>query len=309
MEGGVEAYDLRQLRPEFRERLDGCQVVGLVEWRERNERLELLQDVGRHADGSGVLDAPVNHAVPRSDHGRLRCALLDPGEDRAERVVVAGCRPHRLVRELGTGRIMRDEVGTRAETIDLTAEAPRERRRSLTDFKHRELDRRRARVYDEQEATQYFGPRRAERRATAHEAMRAGEVSARLVNTIGTRAPSTSPASCASPRYSSCLASMLPDSRSGTTRMSARPATADSIPLAFAAASEIALSKASGPSRIPPVICLRSAILQSAAASIVEGISGFSVSTAERVASLGASIPRPWAGSVAFGTRSRLAAR
>src|SRR2546425_4015661 len=291
MEGGVEACDLRQLGPELRERLDGREVVGLVERRERNERFELLQDVGRHADGSGVLDAPVNHTVPRGDHGRLRRARLDPGEDRAERVVMADRRPPGLVREPGAGRIMRDEVGARAQTVDLAAEAPRERRRSLTDFEHRELDRRRARVDDEQDATQYFGPRRAKRSATAHEAMRAGALSARLVKTNGRRGPSTTPASCASPRYSSCLASMLPDSRSGTTRISAWPATGDSMPLAFAASSEIALSKASGPSRIPPVICLRSAILQSAAASIVGAISGFSVSTAERIATLGASIP------------------
>jgi hypothetical protein len=65
----------------------------------------------------------------------------------------------------------------------------------------------------------------------AHDAMRASRGSARLVSTIGTRAPSTMPALAAPPRYSSCLASMLPLSRSGTTRMSAAPATSDSMPL------------------------------------------------------------------------------
>ena len=75
-------------------------------------------------------------------------------------------------------------------------------------------------------------------------------------------------------RYSSCLASMLPASRSGTTKMSAWPATGETMPLVLAASSETALSKASGPSRMPPVIWPRSAILHSAAASIVDLIFG-----------------------------------
>src|SRR4029453_2774747 len=65
---------------------------------------------------------------------------------------------------------------------------------------------------------------------------------------------------------------MLPDSRSGTTSIWARPATSDLMPLMRAASRSIALSKASGPSSSAPVICLRSAILQSAAASMVDGI-------------------------------------
>ena len=53
----------------------------------------------------------------------------------------------------------------------------------------------------------------------------------------------------------------------------------------------IALSKARGPSRTPPVICPRSAILQSAAASIVAGILEVTVSTAARMATFGLSRP------------------
>ena len=40
---------------------------------------------------------------------------------------------------------------------------------------------------------------------------------------------------------------MLPASRSGTTRICARPATGDSMPLILAASGSIALSNASGP--------------------------------------------------------------
>ena len=51
-----------------------------------------------------------------------------------------------------------------------------------------------------------------------------------------------------------------------------RPATWDLMPLMRAASGLIALSKASGPSSMPPVIWPRSAILHSAAASMVEGM-------------------------------------
>ena len=54
--------------------------------------------------------------------------------------------------------------------------------------------------------------------------------------------------------------------------------------LIAAASSLIALSSASGPSRIPPVIWPRSAILHSAAASIVDGTAGLTVSIADMIA-------------------------
>ena len=66
----------------------------------------------------------------------------------------------------------------------------------------------------------------------------------------------------------------------------------------------MALSKASGPSRMPPVICPRSAILHSAAASRVDSISGVTVSTADRMATFGCSMPSTWARSMAFWTIS-----
>ena len=95
---------------------------------------------------------------------------------------------------------------------------------------------------------------------------------ARDVRTIGTRAPSTTPAASAWARKVRFLASILPASRSGTTRICARPATGEMMFLIRAASGSMALSKARGPSRSPPVICPRSAILQSAAASMVDGI-------------------------------------
>ena len=81
------------------------------------------------------------------------------------------------------------------------------------------------------------------------------------------------------------------------------------MPLILAASGSIALSKASGPSRMPPVIWPRSAILHSAAASMVEGIFDVTVSTADRIATRG--VPRPtWVyRSIAFWMMSRLTSR
>ena len=69
--------------------------------------------------------------------------------------------------------------------------------------------------------------------------------------------------------------------------MSGLPATAETMPLVSAAAALIALSNASGPSSTPPRIWPRSAILQSAAASSVDGIRALTVSTADSKATFG----------------------
>ena len=54
------------------------------------------------------------------------------------------------------------------------------------------------------------------------------------------------------------------------------------------------------------MICPRSAILHSAAASIVEGIFELTVSTAERIATFGGSTRSACASSIAFWTMSTL---
>ena len=112
------------------------------------------------------------------------------------------------------------------------------------------------------------------------------------------------PALSAPARYCNCLASMLPASMSGTTRMSACPATGETMCLVRAASRLMALSKASGPSISPPVIWPRSAILHSMAASTVACMSGLTVSTAARMATLGSGTPSTCANSIAFCTMS-----
>src|SRR5690242_4684136 len=131
----------------------------------------------------------------------------------------------------------------------------------------------------------------ATRLATAQDARRVMMLSARLVSMIGTRAPRTMPAAAAPARKERHLASMLPASRSGTTSTLAHPATGETMCLMTAASSLMALSSASGPSRIPPVICPRSAILHNAAASIVDGTAGLTVSIADMIATRTSSNP------------------
>src|SRR6185369_13951448 len=137
----------------------------------------------------------------------------------------------------------------RAGAVHLAGPQRIARQRANERVEQRELDAGGAAVEDENG----FGahgrssrlPPRADTSATAHDAMRDSRGSARLVSTMGTRAPSTMPALAAPPRNSSCLASMLPLSRLGTTRMSAAPATSETMPLMRAAAAETALSNAS----------------------------------------------------------------
>ena len=74
----------------------------------------------------------------------------------------------------------------------------------------------------------------------------------------------------------------------------------------MAASLLIALSKASGPSSRPPLICPRSAILHRAAASIVAGILEVTVSTAARIATFGCFTPSEMARSIAFWQMSAL---
>src|SRR5580704_10556641 len=142
--------------------------------------------------------------------------------------------------------------------------------------------------------------------ATAQEASRVSSESARLVRMMGTRAPSTIPAASAPARKDRLLASMLPASRSGTISTLARPATGETMCLMAAASRLMALSSASGPSSTAPVICPRSAILQSAAASTVDGTLGLTCSMALRMATRTPTTPMAWARSIAFCTISTL---
>ena len=98
--------------------------------------------------------------------------------------------------------------------------------------------------------------------------------SAREVSTIGTRAPSTMPGGIGMGEEGQVLRQHVAGLEIGHDEDLRAARDRRLMPLIRAASGSMALSKASGPSSRPPVIWPRSAILHSAAASIVEGIFG-----------------------------------
>src|SRR5262249_24656367 len=314
----VEAGNLRQFGAAGEKRADGSEIVRLVQWRQRHVTLKLSHDVFRYA-----------HRATE-----VRTAMNDPMADGHESDLLRGSQP--IACFLGGGRKIRDlfrreslvnqrclvgalssQARPSANAIHLAFDETVEILALAIESEDLKLKARGAGVDDQNRihgghtaATAVFrGRGAAKSTAIAQEAMRARTESARDVRMTGTRAPRTIPAASARARNIRFLASIFPASRSGTTRICARPATSDLMPLILTASGSMALSNASGPSSAPPVICPRSAILHSAAASMVDGIFEVTVSTAERMATLG--VPRPVSvqRSMAFCTISRLASR
>ena len=63
VEGGVEAGDLRQVGVERGDRTDPCEIVRLMQGRERAERLEIGEHPGIDAHRCCVMDAAMHHPV------------------------------------------------------------------------------------------------------------------------------------------------------------------------------------------------------------------------------------------------------
>src|SRR5262245_50040641 len=308
VKGGIEAGDLQELRLPRPDRADRGEIVRLVQRRERREGLETLQhrlgDDGRRAVIRTAMHDPV------ADGGGmladLRAQEADHLVERGRYVLDLGRRPG-LVGQGIAVHAARDQMGLYRHALDLTLQAPFEPVAGR-DGKQLEFDARAAGVDDENglaHDSQAWIDCLAiwlwrSSIATAEDASRARTLSAREVRMIGTRAPSTTPAASARDRKVRFLASMFPASRSGTMRICAWPATGDLMPLMRAASGLMALSNASGPSISPPVIWPRSAILHSAAASIVEGMFGVTVSTADSTATFGTPKPSPTCRSIAF---------
>ena len=83
----------------------------------------------------------------------------------------------------------------------------------------------------------------------------------------------------------------LPVSIFGTNNTSASPAPSTLIPFIFAAAGEIAPSKATGPKICAPN-CSSATLAKSSLANMLEGIAGVGVSVADNKAILGFSIAK-----------------
>src|SRR6185503_8706940 len=228
VERGIEARDLREIGPARQQHPDRRQIVRLVQWRERNESLQACQHLAIDPHRTGKLRPTVHDAMTH------RLELHSPGLVPEE----LGKVVHRaLVTELPlvapaffcgdhTARGARNEMRRGVDALDLPAQLRVEP--AVLMLVEQELDARRARVqYENGPAVHDTAFSNCMRRewaistATAQDAWRAINESARLVRMIGTRAPSTIPAASAPAMNVRLLASMLPASRSGTTRTSA----------------------------------------------------------------------------------------
>src|SRR5205085_4679304 len=236
-----------------------------VRLRQRRERAQLFQrgnDVVGNDCWCGKRGAAVDDAMADSAN-RLTAEQADRRfkDDPGCRLMVEVLGAPFLFGELIAVRPFDCQARGDADILDLSAE---EQALLVIALIQRELDARRAGIHDgdavhsrppQRMADEASARRTATRSwATAQDARRAISSSARLVRMIGTLAPRTIPAASAPARNDRLLASMLPASRSGTTRTLARPATVDTIFLMAAAFMLIALSSASGPSTCAPVI-------------------------------------------------------
>src|SRR6187399_1698271 len=288
MKRRVEAGDLRDARKAFRDGIDCREIVRLMQRRERHQLAQMVEDIAGHAHGRRKACTSMHDAMTDAENRRTLVLPAQPGRERVERSAsVAHRGTQRLLANRCSALVLRHESRRRADAFDLAArgQAPRLGGRSLIDA---ELQARRACVQHQRVVIHGFTARAcAASTATAQLAILARTESARLVRMMGTLAPRTRPALSEFARNVSSLARMLAASRSGASRMSGSPATSEVMPLVCAASLLMALSNASGPSIRPPLICPRSAILHSAAASSVAGILEVTVSTAASTATFG----------------------
>src|SRR5437016_1368555 len=142
---------------------------------------------------------------------------FDPLQQHTKRLLVTQCGRHFfdcepfVYQPLACG-IPYQEAGFAANAFDLS---PIEKGKSIHPFpgdEQRELDTGRADIECENHVGHAFALRVlcASNRASAQEAICARELSARLVNMMAARAPTTMPLDCASARYSNCIAPSSP---------------------------------------------------------------------------------------------------
>ena len=212
VERGIEARDLRQRRVELCEGGDCRKVVRLMERREWDEACQLPDHKAIDSHRPLIEGASVDDAVARSDQLVLRELALEPTQERRECVLVSSTFREMVVDQRRAGAVLREKMNSLPDPIALAFAKKVTPGRPDIAGEERELDARRAGIEDEDSVAHAstLALWRASSSAMAHEPSRASVLSARLVRMTGTRAPSTMPATCASARYSSCFASMLP---------------------------------------------------------------------------------------------------
>jgi hypothetical protein len=72
MECRIEASDLQEIRPRFRDRLDSSEITRLVLRSERDKRLDLASHCGIDHDGLIVAGTTMHNAVSDCDEREIR---------------------------------------------------------------------------------------------------------------------------------------------------------------------------------------------------------------------------------------------
>ena len=234
MKRRIERGRLHEVRAHMLDGANQPQALRLMKRRKRNECLDGRERVFSNCDGPSEPVAAMHHAM---SHGN------EIGQRKMGRKPVQRFVQH-VVQVVGDKRFQRD-------VADITVIAELQQQRLVAKFDHTladtfctvdlcgeqsDLDGRRPGVEGQQKESAHDASvtARPERCATilasATDASLTRKLSARLVRMTGRRAPSTRPAASAPPKYINCFASILPASRSGTSRSSAFDALTMSAP-------------------------------------------------------------------------------
>ncbi len=140
MEGGVEAGHLRQLRLVLHQHADRLEVVRLVQGRQRNELLQVSDNLGSQSDRRGVDGAAMHHPMANGHQPVLAKLLPQEAGQMSEPAIVAkrlSLRPPPFADD-GARGIFGLESGGAVKPLDLPAEKQIKR---LAPFqKERKLD-------------------------------------------------------------------------------------------------------------------------------------------------------------------------
>ena len=122
VEAGVEAGHLRDAWKLRGDRIDGGEIVRLMQWRQRHELPEIGQDLRCHNGRRGVFCAAVHHAVPDTQHATAAVPRPQPlGQRIQSSSGILDDRIQRMIGKHASGVVLRGEPWRGADAFDLSA--------------------------------------------------------------------------------------------------------------------------------------------------------------------------------------------
>src|SRR3954454_15572415 len=97
MEAGVETSHLWNTGHSVENGFDGCDVVWLMERRQRYQRVKVCHDFCRYNRGLGIVRSPMNDAMANCEHPRTRVCRAEPGPQRINRGTTITDFPAQLI--------------------------------------------------------------------------------------------------------------------------------------------------------------------------------------------------------------------